>query len=217
MRLTEKEMDARRELIIQNAFHMFCQRGIDAVSLLEITEASQVGENTIYRYFGSKENLVLEAFIRLWDTIMTSVEKSIEGISNYAQLSGLEQIRTWINGFRHLYEIDAEFVLFSYEAKLYLLRHNIRLNNHQQDLLMQSIRGPCMAALEKGKRDGSIPTQQSNEDLFYAIWGTIRGYVVKIVIYDRLYGQDSPWKQRYETMASGILCALHSGWQLPPD
>lgn len=215
MRLTEKEMDARRESIIQNAFRMFCARGIEAVSLIEITEAAQVGENTVYRYFSNKENLVLEAFIRLWGAIMTSVEQSVESVPDYDRLSGYEQMRTWINGFRHLYETDKEFILFSYEAKLYLLRHKIRLDSYQQDLLMHSIRGPCMAALEKGKRDGSIPTRESNEDLFYAIWGAVRGYVVKIVVYDELYGPDNPWKSRYETMANGILSALHAGWGMP--
>lgn len=212
MRLTEEEMDARREAIIQNAFQMFCERGIEAVSLIEITKAARVSENTVYRYFGSKENLVLEAFIKLWDNIMSGVERRVESVPNYFELSGYEQIRTWIGEFRQLYQVDKDFVLFSYEAKLYLLRHKVRLDHFQQDVLMHSIREPCLAALEKGKRDGTIPTQENSEDLFYAIWGSIRGYVVKVVVYHQLYGEDSPWESRYQTMADGILSALSNGW-----
>lgn len=214
MRLSAAEMEERRSTILQNAFHMFCQRGIEAVSLLEITEASQVSENTVYRYFGNKETLVLEAFVKLWDTIMRGVEQEVEGLPDYAQRSGFEQLRAWMLGFRRLFCVDQDFVLFSYEAKLYLLRHDVKLDRTHQDVLMQAIREPCLAALDKGKRDGSIPTTQDSTDLFYAIWGAIRGYVVKIVVYERLYEEDSPWQSRYETMMEGILSALSAGWRI---
>lgn len=202
--------------MILTAFRLFCDRGIENVPMLEVAKKSQVGENTLYRYFGNKEQLVLEAFIKMWDSNMQNVEQIVEGVSNYDALTGYAQMRVWIEGFRYLYQVNKEFVLFSYEAKLYLLRQNIKLDRFQQDTLMQSYRGPCLAALEKGKKDGSIPTKENSEDLFYAIWGSIRGYVVKIVIYGELYGEDSPWESRYKVMEKGILSALSSGWN-PPE
>lgn len=213
MRLTEEDMQQRREKIIRNAFLLFSERGIEGVKLSEIAKKSHVSENTIYRYFGNKESLVQEAFIELWEHIMTSVEKNVENTMNYSELSGFEQICVWIDGFKQLYREDKEFVLFSYEAKLYLLRHHIKIDQSQQDLLMHNIHDPCMAALDKGKQDGSIPVKEDSEDLFFAIWGAIRGYIVKIVIYGELYGEDSPWESRYEVVKQGILSALRSGWQ----
>lgn len=206
-------MQQRREKIIRNAFLLFSERGIEGVKLSEIAKKSHVSENTIYRYFGNKESLVQEAFIELWEHIMTSVEKNVENTTNYSELSGFEQICVWIEGFKQLYREDKEFVLFSYEAKLYLLRHHITIDQSQQDLLMHNIHDPCMAALDKGKQDGSIPVKEDSEDLFFAIWGAIRGYIVKIVIYGELYGEDSPWESRYEVVKQGILSALRSGWQ----
>lgn len=214
MRLTEEDMQRRREIIIYNAFQMFSQWGIEAVKLRDIAKQSRVSENTIYRYFENKENLVREAFIMLWGTIMSGVEENVENTVNYYGLSGFEQIRAWIEGFRTLYLVNKEIVLFSYEAKLYLLRHKIKLDKYQQDILMRTIRGPCLEALDKGKEDGSIPTVIDSQDLFYAIWGSVRGYVAKIVIYGELYGEDSPWESRYETMMEGLLSALSAGWKL---
>lgn len=216
MRLTEEEMRTRRENMIQTAFQLFCDRGIKNVSLQEIAKKAGVGENTLYRYFENKETLVLEAFVRLWSTIMKNVEQVVESVDNYDTLTGYGQIRVWIESFRHLYQADREFVMFSYEAKLYLIRHKVKLDRFQQDTLMQSFRSPCLAALNKGKADGSIPVKESGEDLFYAIWGSIRGYVVKIVIYGELYGEDSPWESRYGVLTRGILSALSSGWN-PPE
>lgn len=217
MRLTEEDMQRRREFIIQNAFQMFSERGIEVVRISEIARKSRVSDNTIYRYFENKENLVREAFIMLWSNIMNGVETSVENTSNYSQMTGLQQVRAWIEGFRQLYMFDKAFVMFSYEAKLYLLRHKVKLDKYQQDILMRNIRGPCLDALRKGKQDGSITADIDEEDLFYAIWGTIRGYVAKIVIYEGLYGEDSPWESRYGTVEDGVLCALSNGWNVSED
>ena len=217
MRLTEEDMQQRRETIIHTAFRLFCEQGIEHVPLSVIAKKARVSENTIYRYFGNKETLVLEAFFMLWDNIMQNLEQIVEGVPHYDTLTGYEQVKVWLEGFRRLYQVDKEFVLFSYEAKLYLLRQHVKLGRMQQDMLMQSFRGPCLAALEKGKEDGSIPTGERSEDLFYAIWGSIRGYIVKIVIYGELFGEDSPWESRYQTLKSGILSALRSGWNAPEN
>lgn len=216
MRITEEEMQDRRALMIKTAYRLFSDHGIEHVSLARIAKKAGLSENTLYRYFDNKETLVLETFAKLWDTMMRQVEQIVAQAPCYDALTGYEQMRVWIEGFRHLYQADADFVLFSCEAKLYLLRHSVRIELDRHGMLMHPFCGPCMAALEKGKADGSIPTQESSEDLFYAIWGAIRGYVVKIVIYGALYGDDSPWESRFQVMERGILSALHAGW-IPPD
>lgn len=212
MRLTKQDMKNRRENMIQMAFCLFCDKGIENVSMSEIAKKANVGENTLYRYFSNKGKLVQETFVKFWDTIMRNVESIVENAPDYDSMTGYEQIKVWIEGFRCLYESDKDFVLFSYEAKLFLLRQNIKLDQYQQDMLMQPFRGSCIAALDKGKSDGSILVQENSEDLFYAIWGSIRGYIVKIVIYGELFGEDSPWERRYNIMERGIMSALRSGW-----
>lgn len=208
MRLTQSELYERQETIIHNAFTLFCKYGIEAVTLTEISKQSNVGRSAIFRYFESKDNLVLEAFIELWDTIMDDVKASVESVQGYPDLSGYEQIRLWIEHFRILDTEHDDFLLFSYEAKMYFLRRGMTLNKVQQDAMMHAIREPCIAALDKGKADGSITVKDSSEDLFYAVWGSIRGYLVKIVIYGRLYGTDSPWESRYHTLEHAILRSL---------
>lgn len=217
MRIKEEDMEQRRKIMICNAFKLFCERGIESVKMSEIAKKSGISEATIYRYFGNKEILVLESFISSWDTIMGNVNKIVEGTPDYDLLSGYEQMQIWIEGFRYLYQDSEDFVLFSYEAKLYLLRHGIKLDRFQQNALMQTFQGSCIAALDKGKEDGSIPVKEDSKDLFYAIWGTIRGYVVKIVIYNKLYKENNPWESRYRVIKAGILSALRTGWSVPEN
>lgn len=210
MKLTEEEIEKRRERIILTAFELFCKRGIESVSMAEIAKSARVGETTLYRYFETKTNLVSEAFVKLWDFIMSHLKESILATENYPNLSGYEQIATWVESLRSLYQNNADFILFSYEAKFYLVRNNVKLNRNQQDILMHAIRKPCMQSIEKGKADGSILKTIDSEDVFYVIWGAIRGFIVKIVIYDRLYSGESPWKEKYDVLKAGILRAIEN-------
>lgn len=63
--------------------------------------------------------------------------------------------------------------------------------------------------------DGFIPVNENNENLFYAIWGFIREFAVKIVTCGELYGEDSPWEGRYEGVEKVISSALYVGWNPP--
>lgn len=213
MKITEQEKQERKERIVQTAFHLFCEKGIEKVTITEIAEAAQVGETTIYRYFKSKVLLVLSTLSILWKKIGESLEEAAEQTENYNQMCGYDQIQIRIEGCKNLYIKNADYVLFSYEAKLYLQRNNIELTKEQYDSLMTAIKDPCIKALEKGKADQSIPVNLDSEDLFYVIWGIIRGYVVKIVIYESLCQGGGPWKSRYNLMEKGLLCALSSGWK----
>ncbi|MFJ9417205.1 TetR/AcrR family transcriptional regulator [Streptomyces sp. NPDC101227] len=57
--------NAARELIAETALRLFAERGIDAVSLREITAASgQRNKSAAQYHFGDKERLILEIFER---------------------------------------------------------------------------------------------------------------------------------------------------------
>lgn len=211
MKLTADDITERKEMIIHTAFKLFCKQGIDRVTMLQISRSAGVGETTMYRYFDDKITLVQETFIRLWDTIMTHLEETVETTEDYNELTGIKQVEVWLKAFKALYVEHADFILFSYEAKLYMVRHKVHLSKYQQDILMHALKGPFINALEKGKADGSITSTLDNEDVFYSIWGAIRGYVVKIVVYAELYGGDSPWEPRYPIISRSILTMLRSG------
>lgn len=216
MKLTAEEIAVRRERIMDTAFRLFCRDGIEQVTVSSIAREAGVGESTVYRYFTNKSLLVLATLNVLWRSIGARLERSAASYDDYANATGLQQISIHLDAFLHLYLDSSDYVTFSYEAKLYLQRNGISLSQMEFDQLMEEIRDPCLASLRKGKQDGSIPVEESEEDLFYAIWGSIRGYIVKMVIYDSLCREGNPWVGRYGVLKRGILSALASGWGKPP-
>lgn len=212
MKITEQELERRKNRIITTAFQLFCRHGIEQVSLADIARQAGVGNSAIYRYFTNKPLLVLATLSVLWRAIGERLESQAAGTEHYDRMTGYEQCAVQLEGYRRLYMDNSDYVLFSYESKLYLQRNGVALSKQQYDHLMEEIREPCMAALEKGKADGSIPSDRDTEDLFYSIWGAVRGYIVKIVIYQALCRDENPWESRYTTLEDGILSALSAGW-----
>lgn len=213
MKITEQELALRKDRIIEEAFRLFCLRGIEKVSLSDIARQAVVSESSLYRYFGSKPALVYSTLGILWKKIGGHIRDKVDQTAGYNDMTGLEQIAVQMESCRQLYETNGDYVLFSYETKLYLLRNKYHLSAEEYDSLMLDIREHFVASLEKGRADGSIPSDKEPVDLFYAVWGSLRGYIVKIVIYSALCQEESPWESRYRTVENGILSALASGWK----
>jgi AcrR family transcriptional regulator len=57
--------DATRQRILKSAERLFSKRGIDAVSIRDITDAAKVNSASIHYHFGSKRGLV-EAMLARW-------------------------------------------------------------------------------------------------------------------------------------------------------
>lgn len=202
----------RKERIIQTAFTMFCELGVEQTNLKQIAQCAQVGDMTLYRYFGSKPNLVLSVLDAFWNKINRQIGEQVIATANYDTMTGIEQIQVMLHCFHSMYLENADFIRFSFEAKIYLVHHRVCLPVPMFDRMLD-LREPCINAVEKGRRDGSISTEEDDEALFYAICGSIRGYMIKIILCDLLHSVQNPWEACFPVLERGILSALRCGWR----
>lgn len=206
MKISENELAIRKDRIIHEAFQLFCEKGIDKISIKDIAQKANVGEKSVYRYFNSKTELILATVNVLWREIVYELINSIE--SDYEEKSGLQQVECLLHCFRHLFENYSNYVIFSYDYKLFLLRHDAFLTEDEYIGEIQPIHDLYIKALNKGMKDGSIGLHTDTEDIYYAVWGLIRGYIVKIVIYGRMYEAANLWLDRFDLACSLILKGL---------
>ncbi|MET9555294.1 TetR/AcrR family transcriptional regulator [Streptomyces sp. NPDC006645] len=60
MGLRETKMERTRQLIADNAFELFVTQGYEETTIEQIAAASEVGTRTLYRYYATKEALVVD-------------------------------------------------------------------------------------------------------------------------------------------------------------
>lgn len=180
------------------------------MSIKDIAKIAQVGEKSVYRYFSTKAELTIATVCLLWKEIVYELIASIDQ-EEYEKKDGLGQIQCLLQCFRHLYEEHSEYVLFSYDYKLFLIRHEAFLTESEYIDEIHPIQNLYLKALAKGMEDGSIAINAEPEELYYAIWGLFRGYIVKIVIYGRMYAGTNMWYKSYESACALVLGGLRAG------
>lgn len=84
--LRARKKQRTRQLLSETAVRLFLERGYDAVSVAEVAAAADVSKPTLFRYFPSKEDLVLHRFADHQDEAARVVTARKEGESPLAAL-----------------------------------------------------------------------------------------------------------------------------------
>ena len=87
----EEQKDKRKELVIIAAIEVFIEKGIENTKMTDIAEKAQVGVASVYRYFKTKTEIVIEAAIRFWDIEIDTFYKLFSK-KEFKQLNGLDRV-----------------------------------------------------------------------------------------------------------------------------
>lgn len=207
MRITAQELETRRQRIVDTAYELFCEHGIDEVSMLQIARQASVSLNSVFRYFHSKAILLQETQKILWEKIVSNILSNSKEQLRLAR-TGLEEVAILLANFKKLYEEHSNYLVFACDYKLFLLRHHIKLTEFFYQEMFRPITDTFCLALEKGRADGSICTEETVESQFYTVWGVMRGFVEEIVIYDRMYEGRNPWKDQFDRILRSMIAIL---------
>lgn len=156
--------DKQKEFIVAEAAKMLLEKPIESVTISDIAHSVGVGEATIYRYFGKKENLVVLVANYLWGQINS---RFFEKKELFEKKNGLEKIKTILSLFRTMYEKQENYLSFIDDFDSFVLQKKIRteeLNEYNAVLLKNKVIFDKF--FEEGQKDGSI-NPLINGDAFY--------------------------------------------------
>lgn len=110
--LRERKRASTMRHVQDTALALFTERGFDAVTIEEVAEEAEVSASTVYRYFGTKEGLILhdefddqvilglQHFLQQGMTPWQAVEASLELVNEehfvVQEESSLARIRLWL-------------------------------------------------------------------------------------------------------------------------
>ena len=151
--------DAKVNFLVDMATDLFMSRSIQEVTIRDIAISAQVGEATIYRYFGKKQELVVQAAMKLQGIVSSGYFK-LDDKSN-----GYQKLEAFYLSYLNIFDQHRNFYKFLSEFDAYMSVENKDVLNPYEEAVDQ-YKSAFMKAYEQGLKDGSV-REQENIDLFY--------------------------------------------------
>ena len=122
MRDAEKdaaEMAERRTKLLVAGFQLMSARTIEAVKLSEVAEAAGVGIATLYRYFKTKPDLVIEIGTALWRKYYVDVEAAYAARGG-AAMDAAGELEFFLDSIIELYREHKDVLRFNRNFDTYV-------------------------------------------------------------------------------------------------
>ena len=162
----EIEMAERREKLLATGFRLFAARSIEAVKLQEIATASGIGIATLYRYFKTKTDMVIEIGVKKWQEYYIEEEASFVRRGGAAMTAAAE-MAFFLDCFIDLYRNHQDLLRFNRNFDNYVKHagcsaEQMRPYNEAVNVFADKFH----ALYRKAQADGTLRVPVSEKRLF---------------------------------------------------
>lgn len=151
--------DVKRKFLIETATGLFLKHGIESITIEDIAKAANVGEMTIYRYFGKKQAIVYEAVMTLQNSVSRDFFKMDSGVTGY------EKLAIFYNSYLDVFKTRPNYFRFIREFDLLMIKEDDKNLEAYEDGLAY-FKNAYIRAYELGLKDQSVRVL-SDLELFY--------------------------------------------------
>ena len=179
-----------RQTIVEKACALFIERGIVNVKMTDVAERSGVGVASLYRWFGTKKELAMQAGILIWQR----VGMYLDGVFTspvYLDKCGLDRCGDLLKLFYAAFMGHPEYLRFLRDFDNFVEAEHItpeELRKYEKSIL--DLQTPARAAYEAGLADGSIRPVDFNT-FYYTSTHALMALAQKLVCAGSLISSDS--------------------------
>lgn len=164
--------------IVKEAKKMMLKSSIDEVTMQKLAKDLGIGEASLYRYFGKKENIVINVAISMWKEISN---RYFENILISKELTGIECIRRYLESFKNLYEKDIKFILFVKNFDNYIQKSGMTVEQLKEyNDLFEQLKEKFIYYYSMGVKDGTIRSDLDPEIYYYSASHSIQNLIIKL-------------------------------------
>ncbi|MCR4734874.1 MAG: TetR/AcrR family transcriptional regulator [Treponema sp.] len=204
--------NARMGRILEAAFLLFSEHGIDTIAMTDIAKKAEIGVASLYRYYETKDMIAIKTAIWAWENQKKNILPDIENES-FSGMKGLEQINAICKMFGNLLENQTDFLRFIYFFDSYIIRQKIeaeKLTEYEE--IIKSVQTIVAAAIHKGIEDGSINIKfkDCENTLYFTLMHTLFSIVQKLSLSGKMLYMDSesPTKSQLELLTKILIEGL---------
>jgi len=188
MRNAEKdaaEMAERRGRLLEAGFRLFASRTIESVKLTEIADEAGLGIVTLYRYFKTKPDLVIELGTKKWIEYYTEVEKAYAARGG-EKMNAAEEMEFFLDSIIELYSSHKDVLKFNRNFDTYVKHkectaEQMRPYNEAVNVFAHKFHTVYLKAKKDGTLDLRIPEKRLFINTLYTVLSVAGKYAEGLV------------------------------------
>ncbi|MCK8489561.1 TetR/AcrR family transcriptional regulator [Paenibacillus sp. MBLB2552] len=184
----EKRTQEKKKQVLEATFNLMnTDAGIANLTMDEIAKQSNVGKTTVFKYFGSKENLIHEVFTyflsRMWDTARAIMAENKPFEETIIAMS--------LNKINHLDKINKQFYidLMDYFTK----KDDDGVSQIMQQYVKESY-SMMLDLFHRGRKEGKVDLKYSDEFLLIYFQALVEG-ISSPHIYSKILPYTAQWTE----------------------
>lgn len=170
------------QLVTEKALDCFIKNGIANTKVSDIARVAGLTERSVYRYFATKNDLVIAAAFCYWERVKEYAAWKLSS-HDYAHMSGIEQISVILNSYASILLIDPEGIRFTLDAEVALFNsgENEKVVNRPPERF-EEYTGPLSQAIVLGLSDGTVDPNADIKQLYYNSYDSILGLMQRLTV-----------------------------------
>lgn len=147
MKTTKSKQEQTRRHVMRTAVDLMTTQGYDDTTMKQVARAAAIGDATIYKYFPSKERILLEYF----ELTIADALRQLDATTGIAQFTLHEKLQLLIDSVLEAMLPDREFVAIARSVMRKSPLMMMREGMPSQDLLKERVAGFIAAAEDSGE------------------------------------------------------------------
>ena len=189
--------DFKLDFILKTATDLFVTRGIGEVTIKDIADKAEIGEATVYRYFGTKANIVLACALALGKQTYEEFFDLSKGKTGY------DKLEIFYNTYLNVFKKSPSHFYFIKEFDAYMCsRGEASLNEYEKNLNL--FKQDFMEAYKLGLSDGSVKEIKQIEVFYFSTTHALLELCKKLSMKKGVLEQDKSLKK-----VSEIKCLIN--------
>ena len=160
------EMAAKNQRILENGFRIFAENTIEKVTMNDVAKAAGIAISSLYRYYSTKQKLVIAISTWAWSTYLEESEKQ-EAYSESLDRTAAEMFDFYLDSFIDLYRNHRDLLRFNQFFNIYLASGEI--SKEEMQPYMNMIHGLEMrfgSIYRKARQDETLRTDLPEKEMF---------------------------------------------------
>ena len=161
--LSALKNSAVRQKIMESAFLVFAERGIEHVKMTDVAESTGIGVATVYRYFGTKSELVLAVGTWAWQQYITQIVSTYDSSSSSAR----QTFDFYLESFLDLYREHKDLLRFNQFFNSYVRGQKLsKASITTYTEMIEGLEARFHRMYLKAKEDGTMRTDVPEREIF---------------------------------------------------